>query len=105
MRRTRHPAQGPDIAPGIAEVGLRYVRGAGVRRENEEDEAMSETPRTDAERKAADRRKRINDLTEKYAGDLSAAAFSSWSEIPDAVVSFTVLNARKLATAVVDAEQ
>ena len=63
---------------------------------------MTETPRTDAELKAADRRKRINDLAAVYAGRMCTAytiaeVSCTWSEI--------VVAARALAAAVVDAEE
>lgn len=62
---------------------------------------MSEQ-RTDAEWRAADRRKRINDLAAQYAGQMAAGYAAAdtgitWQDI--------VMQARNLAAAAVDAEE
>jgi hypothetical protein len=76
--------------------------------------------RTDAEWRAADRRKRINDLAARYAGQIFAehkaqllrSAHSDllsrqtpWHEYIDHAIGEAIRDARTLAAAVVDAEE
>ncbi len=66
------------------------------------DTIRAEQPRTDAEWKAADRRKRINDLAARYAGQVATGAFSRLNTVVEGEI---VAIARALAAAVVEAEE
>lgn len=64
----------------------------------------AEQPRTDAEWKAADRKKRINDLAARYAGEMAGVYLDAfWTE--ECGWRSLVLHSRALAAAVVEAEE
>lgn len=68
--------------------------------------ARAEQPRTDAEWKAADRRKRINDLAARYAGQLAFACDQYHpDQTPLRVYRGIVQHARAIATEIVEAEE
>ncbi len=82
-----------------AELRVRYGAELAIARK----EFAAEQPRTEAEWKAADRRKRINGLAARYAGQLMAgniAANDGWQS-PESIAA----DARALAAAVVEAEE
>lgn len=78
-----------------AELRVRYGAELAIARE----EFAAEQPRTDAEWKAADRRKRINDLAARYAGRGMDHVLRQAS--PSSIAAA----ARALAAAVVEAEE